>query len=716
MSTISNIYSAVYSGVSVYEMICRGIAVMRRRSDSYLNATQILKVAGIDKGKRTKILEREVLNGEHEKVQGGYGKYQGTWIPFERGLELAEQYEVEALLHPLLYYNPTANGSKDRTPTKEQAREQALAVSKASNGSVNSYQKKRRNSPVPPTPSPLVKRSRGQSDSRSQSRVSPTPSPLLATPTREESPQSTPSSIRNLDLPKKRHKFVSNVGPPLVHSPASNLSPTTPVRGANADNHEAPNVARYRKMLMGLFVGEDTSTLPSILTAPNPPSDFDVDMIIDEHGHSALHWAAALGRISILERLLHLGANPLRKNAAGETGLIRAVLVTNNFDSQTFPTLLRFFQDAIAVSDHKHRTVFHHIVLTASIKGRLEAASYYMEVLLEWMARNDMKFMDVIDLQDRKGDTPLNIAARLGVRSLVRQLMDVEANVDLPNRAGVRPRDFGLPGTSKTKVIPDSVSFVQYLQRTSNEGTIGTFTPSKYGAELVNVVQSMVTELETAFTAEINSKKHELIAAKLELQTATQELAEARRQIQTMQSKVHQFEETQTKVANLQNVLQKENEKIQPLKKQLIHLDELKPKMEPISTQFNFPPTPETPNHVRERNSPGAAELRYEHQLEREIGHLRSRLAAYARNDAELRREVDEMRHRSTEKEQQCKKLIAACCGVPVLEVDTLLGSLIKAVESDQEVDLQMVGKFMAEVRKEGLSEKNREKGQPRSP
>jgi hypothetical protein len=57
----------------------RGIAVMRRRSDSYVNATQILKVAGIDKGRRTKILEKEILPGKHEIVQGGYGKYQGTW-------------------------------------------------------------------------------------------------------------------------------------------------------------------------------------------------------------------------------------------------------------------------------------------------------------------------------------------------------------------------------------------------------------------------------------------------------------------------------------------------------------------------------------------------------------------------------------------------------------------------------------------------------------
>lgn len=51
---------------------------MRRKSDGWLNATQILKVAGFDKPQRTRVLERDVQKGEHEKVQGGYGKYQGA--------------------------------------------------------------------------------------------------------------------------------------------------------------------------------------------------------------------------------------------------------------------------------------------------------------------------------------------------------------------------------------------------------------------------------------------------------------------------------------------------------------------------------------------------------------------------------------------------------------------------------------------------------------
>ncbi|KAI5284816.1 Cell division cycle- protein res2/pct1, partial [Ascosphaera aggregata] len=72
----AQIYSATYSGVLVYELRLGSESVMRRRFDGYINATHILKVAGLDKPARTRILEREVQKGIHQKVQGGYGKYQ----------------------------------------------------------------------------------------------------------------------------------------------------------------------------------------------------------------------------------------------------------------------------------------------------------------------------------------------------------------------------------------------------------------------------------------------------------------------------------------------------------------------------------------------------------------------------------------------------------------------------------------------------------------
>ena len=54
---------------------------MRRRVDDYINATHILKAANLDKPGRTRILERDVQkNPKHEKIQGGYGKYQGKLL------------------------------------------------------------------------------------------------------------------------------------------------------------------------------------------------------------------------------------------------------------------------------------------------------------------------------------------------------------------------------------------------------------------------------------------------------------------------------------------------------------------------------------------------------------------------------------------------------------------------------------------------------------
>lgn len=124
LSTELILSQATYSGIPVYEMyvcvnagnitrsrflnasrIVKGVAVMRRRSDSWLNATQILKVAGFDKPQRTRVLEREVQKGEHEKVQGGYGKYQGKStlrfrLPFDLSSHLLDRYLDSAFPWP----------------------------------------------------------------------------------------------------------------------------------------------------------------------------------------------------------------------------------------------------------------------------------------------------------------------------------------------------------------------------------------------------------------------------------------------------------------------------------------------------------------------------------------------------------------------------------------------------------------------------------------
>ena len=100
----NQIYSAKYSGMDVYEYIHPTGSVMKRKKDNWVNATHILKAANFAKARRTRILEQEVLKGVHEKVQGGFGKYQGTWVPIDIGIRLAEKFGVYDELKALFDY------------------------------------------------------------------------------------------------------------------------------------------------------------------------------------------------------------------------------------------------------------------------------------------------------------------------------------------------------------------------------------------------------------------------------------------------------------------------------------------------------------------------------------------------------------------------------------------------------------------------------------
>lgn len=110
------IYSATYSNVPVFEYVTLEGPVMRRKLDSWINATHILKTARFPKAKRTRILEKDVQTGIHEKVQGGYGKYQGTYVPLELGAEIARSFGVFEVLEPIFEFRYVEGQSETPPP------------------------------------------------------------------------------------------------------------------------------------------------------------------------------------------------------------------------------------------------------------------------------------------------------------------------------------------------------------------------------------------------------------------------------------------------------------------------------------------------------------------------------------------------------------------------------------------------------------------------
>ncbi|KAI8868453.1 ankyrin, partial [Ramicandelaber brevisporus] len=173
---------------------------------------------------------------------------------------------------------------------------------------------------------------------------------------------------------------------------------------------------------------------------------------LDEHGHKAIHWAAALAKVQVLEALVNRGCNIFSVNHAGETPLIRAVKTSAAHDhSGCFPSILELLHDSIPVADNHMRTVLHHIVMasasiaqpsTMPIAGMAKTAKYYLECLIVWIARHMDDTVAFIDQQDDNGDTALSIAARLHQRALARILLSLGANKHIPNKIGLTPIDF----------------------------------------------------------------------------------------------------------------------------------------------------------------------------------------------------------------------------------------------------------------------------------
>lgn len=177
----------------------------------------------------------------------------------------------------------------------------------------------------------------------------------------------------------------------------------------------------------------------------NKDLSWDVNLILDEQGHTALHVAASMACLETVKALIAAGADVQRGNYDGETPLIRASLATNCYDIQCFDKIVAVLRASIRTLDTSHKSVLHHIVASAGLKGRPPTARYYLEQIFFWIAQHQGgEFKSLVDLQDVHGDTALNIAARVGNRSLVRTLLDVGANRTLPNKLGLRPGDFGV--------------------------------------------------------------------------------------------------------------------------------------------------------------------------------------------------------------------------------------------------------------------------------
>ncbi|KAK2463516.1 hypothetical protein APHAL10511_004267 [Amanita phalloides] len=824
------IYNAVYSSVQVYECMVRGIAVMRRRNDSYVNATQILKVAGVDKGRRTKILEKEILPGKHEIVQGGYGKYQGTWIPLDRGRELALQYGVASLLGPLFDFTPSTSalsalaiGASARTASPRppsasssysnvgsgvsymapvtsslgpppimpgsallllnQGRAQGLFTPSTAGvaslrpgiSSPNPYVTTYGQSPFSPpanTPPPQtsLKRNRSEADvdalsgpvtsGYASSFEGPASQPLQLDTAPEIKSRTRPNLFTSQTInddhppdhpPPTKRQRTDAASPPHSSQKASwhipRSSHMAPVqRDSVPPMQPGPNGISRTPSVLSVYNGGDQhrcspsldthtirfATKPSPIRMPDPTTTLkdtrrgavvaavcqsdepnpvldllreissevgnnsgavDIDAVLDEQGHTALHLAASLARQKIVNALLSQGADVHRGNYLGETPLIRACLATHNADQQMFHHLVVSLHQSIRTIDTSRKSVLHHIVSLAGVKGRSVSARYYLDQIFFWIAKHQGgDFKSIIDLQDEHGDTALNIAARVGNRSLVRTLLDVGANRLLPNKLGLRPGDFGVE-SEELSGGPRGEDLLASLRS-------GPSAPIKKSQDVVADMTAMIQGLSAEFQSEIKSKQDALDVTQAHLRAATRELAEQRKQIQAWQAKCGELDQLKQRIRNVEQALADEDqfdwtgrtngndkdarENAGPAFQRRGHHSTLSGMSGAMDMAFNLEPEPPIPM----MGTPAS------------LIRLRRLKMWHVRTEELIKERLQNLQGASAEKEYQCKKIVSLCTSIPVDKVEEMLENLVIAVESDaQVVDIGRVSGFMQKVR-----------------
>lgn len=771
-------------------MEVNNVAVMRRRNDSWLNATQILKVAGVDKGKRTKILEKEIqATGHHEKVQGGYGKYQGTWVSFERGLEVCRQYGVEELLRPLLTYDMGQDGGVAGrgdliTPTKEQAmaamrkrmynagaenRSSGIAgpffksISSTASHAVAAMSKARYESPgvknrngVPRAPSfsrqPSMSQNPDEFPNSQQSYVSDYGQAI-------DSAYSTQTNqhVNEPEPPRKRQRvamtpvdsFAFN-GNAEAYAHAFPASPTEPNESfvyAQAGVNEphdgfsplpplpyelSPDADHRKSLLLSLFLDSNSSEQAK-LDIIKSLSPRELDMPIDNHSHTVLHWAAALSRLQLLRALITAGASPFRINASGHTALMRAVTVTNSMELTSFPDLLDVLGGTLEIRDNKGRTVLHHIAVTSAVKGRNAASRYYLESLLEWIVRQGSsvpssqqipssqqtgangsnppassqqaaypkmglaRFMaEIVNAQDNAGDTALNIAAKNGNRSVISQLLEVGADNKIANRSGLCPLDFGVGADTAPEngingdamVMHDGVPGNSQRGKESRDEMIhceSFFSPLFYFALVSQTllltfysffpwaaISHLLDQTAGDFQTELRTKQSTLDALHATIRSTSTHLADARKQLETLQEAVRKQQLARQQIVNLSHAREDEQARFDP---------RLKGAEAVVAWEAELGAALEGSGEFAAANVLGA------------------RIKAVAGRDEVTRKMVAALKGRSREVEMKYRRVVALCTAVPEGEIDSVIEGLLRAVESERgELEIGRVRKFLGGV------------------
>lgn len=541
-------------GIHVWEFTLNNGAVSIRQSDTSLNITQLAEALRSVLPDKAESILLAASKGMHESNENG------TWIPLQRAISLCRSHNLYGALSDV-FKAASSKASKLNTKGSSTRTYSEMDADATIPDSEISSPKKPKLTEVKVEPIKIYNHDIRMMNSGRQSGVKYEDEASGKTLHIQHSLKAIPES----DVDEKSKVVLSSLFLP-----------------------NQKNVT-----LMQLLEGDEDQLRAVIIDTP-----------IDDNGQTALHLAATLGKISLAEDLVSRGANRFRGDLEGQTALVRAIHATNCYEENSFDELLDLLYPVIGVVDNKGRTILHHIAYTCGRKGCSDACKYYLETLLEWIVKRGPTLPEgqaiglsefikhVVNLPDRNGDTCLNIAAMVGNKHIIQQLLEVGADPTKPNKAGVRPVDCGIglegdfkagiggksgsenggDGTNSARNKAGSLNQSEVLLAASEadkSAANDASTATSNSLQILDSITQFMEQLGKDFRDEMLRKSKQIGNLHPSIRKKTLLLSEKRKQYEKLQKMVLAITDYQNKIGNLNKAIQEEDQKFREEAQQL---------------------------------------------------------------------------------------------------------------------------------------------------
>lgn len=189
-------------------------------------------------------------------------------------------------------------------------------------------------------------------------------------------------------------------------------------------------------------------------------------------------------------------------------------------------------------------------------------------------------------------------------------------------------------------------------------------------------ITQMLTETSTSFQTELKKKQTDLDSLHASLRTTSAQLGDAKRQLESLQTKVKAQSLTRQKIFNLTRGQEEEQTRLARIEQTHGPLD---PSIASWESELVAAPT--------DGNSLPNAAL------------LRARIQALRMRNEATRKQVGSLKGRSKDVEVKYRRVVALCSGVPEADVDSVIDGLVRAVESEKDgLEIGRVRRFLGGV------------------